>query len=169
MLTDMLKDDLSKPTLRSHATPPIIEVYTALRFYATGTFQLVDGELCSISQPSASRSIRRVSVALSHKADEIINFPSEDEALARCKADWYDVAGMPDIVGAIDGTHVEIQSPGPFIEYAYVNRKNKHSINVQAICTANRKFINIVAKWPGSTHDSRIFKVIYAYKYSRLN
>ncbi|XP_017469834.1 PREDICTED: putative nuclease HARBI1 isoform X1 [Rhagoletis zephyria] len=37
------------------------------------------------------------------------------------------------------------------------NRKCYFSINVQAMCNARLKFQNIVARWPGSTHDSMIF------------
>jgi hypothetical protein len=44
------------------------------------------------------------------------------------------------------------------MEYAYVNRKGKHSLNVQLICDVNFKIMNVVARWPGSTHDSRILE-----------
>ena len=47
--------------------------------------------------------------------------------------------------------------------YIYVNRKNFHSINIQAICDANLKFIDIVAKWPGSTHD------VFKWRQSEIN
>ena len=33
----------------------------------------------------------------------------------------------------------------------------QHSINVQAVCDADRVFTNVVARWPGSTHDATIF------------
>lgn len=39
----------------------------------------------------------------------------------------------------------------------YVNRKGYHSINVQLICDASYRIINVVARWPGNTHDNRIF------------
>ena len=35
-------------------------------------------------------------------------------------------------------------------------RKGYHSINVQAVCGPNKEFLDIVAKWPGSTHDAFI-------------
>jgi len=39
----------------------------------------------------------------------------------------------------------------------YRNRKGFFSINVQAVCNSALKFVDIVARWPGSTHDSTIF------------
>ena len=40
----------------------------------------------------------------------------------------------------------------------FVNRKQFYSINVQAVCDSDAFITNIVARWPGSTHDSRIFE-----------
>ena len=40
---------------------------------------------------------------------------------------------------------------------AFVNRKQFYSINVQAVFDSDAFITNIVARWPGSTHDSRIF------------
>ncbi|XP_033103982.1 putative nuclease HARBI1 [Anneissia japonica] len=42
-------------------------------------------------------------------------------------------------------------------EFMYVNRKGYHSINVQVVCNHEMKFINAVIRWPGATHNSRIF------------
>lgn len=53
---------------------------------------------------------------------------------------------------------MKIIAPGPEIEFAYVNRKNQHSLNVQAISTADRRFINVVIKSPGSAHDAKVFR-----------
>ncbi|CAN7937163.1 unnamed protein product, partial [Ixodes hexagonus] len=63
--------------------------------------------------------------------------------------------GFPSVVGAIDGTHVRIQVP-PLHEEAYVNRHFYHSINVQLVVDARSRILNVVAKWPGSVHDSYI-------------
>lgn len=33
-----------------------------------------------------------------------------------------------------------------------------YSINVQLVCDAKYRILNAVARWPGSTHDSRILQ-----------
>ncbi|XP_064862500.1 putative nuclease HARBI1 isoform X2 [Oncorhynchus nerka] len=46
----------------------------------------------------------------------------------------------------------------------FVNRKSFHSINVQMVCNADCVISNVVAKWPGSVHDSRIFRASEIYQ-----
>lgn len=36
------------------------------------------------------------------------------------------------------------------------NRKGFMSLNVQAICAADTSIIDIVARWPGSSHDTQV-------------
>ena len=67
------------------------------------------------------------------------------------KAKFFSVAGFPGVLGCVDGTHIPIMAPS-VDNYAYVNRKNFHSINVQAVCDY-MIFTDVVAKWPGSHHD----------------
>ena len=75
---------------------------------------------------------------------------SEREIL---KHGFYNIARFPGVLGCVDGTHIPIVAPVED-EYAYVNRKNFHSISVQAACDFNMIFTDIVAKWPRSHHDS---------------
>ena len=58
----------------------------------------------------------------------------------------------------MDGTHVQIPSPGGDDPEMFRNRKGVFSINVQAICDHELNFTNVVARWYGSAHDSRIFE-----------
>lgn len=43
---------------------------------------------------------------------------------------FYEIAGMPCTIGAVDGTHILVKPPKEE-EWTYVNRKGQHSINVQ--------------------------------------
>ncbi|KAJ8910962.1 hypothetical protein NQ315_003655 [Exocentrus adspersus] len=63
---------------------------------------------------------------------------------------------FPNVFGCIDGTHIAI--PGPDGDNSYYNRKGYHSIQVQAICNAKLKFINVYSGWPGSVHDARVWQ-----------
>ncbi len=111
-----------------------------------------------IHESTACRIVRPVSVALEGKLHEYVSFPRQERALRALKIGFHDIAGFPNVVGAVDGTHIRLQGPSrPNQEFVYVNRKGYHSLNIQVICDHQMKFTNCVIRWPGSTHDSRIF------------
>lgn len=93
---------------------------------------------------------------LAEHHNDAVKWPSLDEC-RRSKAKFFTTAGFPSVIGAVDGTHIRIQAPH-VDEPSYVNRKGFHSINVQCVCDADGKFINVNAAWPGCSHDSHIFR-----------
>lgn len=108
-------------------------------------------------QSKISRVVIRVSHALASRYREVIQFPQGNN-LRQVKRGFMDIGRIPGVVGAIDCTHIPMQSPRGRNTEVYRNRKGFFSINVQAICDHECNFTNIVARWPGSTHDSRIFE-----------
>ena len=156
-LVELLRNDLGHEDGRGRPVDPALQVLIALRYYATSSFQAVVGDLHGIHVATACRVIHRVSRLIASRRAEFIRFPS-DENLHKAKQEFYAIAGFPGVCGAIDCTHIRIQSPSRYVAGAYVNRKGFYSINVQAICNASNEITNIVARWPGSTHDSRIFE-----------
>jgi len=89
------------------------------------------------------------------KKRQFLSFP---ENLADIKRKFYDVGQFPGVIGAIDCTHVRIICPNKENAMAFVNRLQFYSINVEAVCDSDAFITNIIARWPGSTHDSRIFE-----------
>ncbi|CAC5359119.1 HARBI1 [Mytilus coruscus] len=71
---DMVRDDIVYETQRSHALTPEQQTFAAIRYYATGSFQTVVGDIMGISQPSISRIVQRVSSALCRHAGQYIRF-----------------------------------------------------------------------------------------------
>jgi hypothetical protein len=71
-LCQMMDNDLKRPTRRSQSLPTSLQVITALRFYATGNFQLVTADLHSISKSSVSRIVRDVSSLPSNMSPDYI-------------------------------------------------------------------------------------------------
>lgn len=136
--------------------PAYMQFLVALRFYANGCFLRADGDMFGIHQSTVSRIIKRVSVAIASLKGRFITFPTGNRARA-INQGFSQISGIPGVVGAIDCTHIPIQSPGGHFAELFRNRKGYFSINVQAICDDKCEFTNIVVRWPGSKHDSRIF------------
>jgi len=156
-LCQLIADDLVRPTARSYAMPADTQLLTALQFYASGSFQWMVGRSCGLSQSAVSHCINDVTDALVKLAPSFISFPTDQPTLRANKQAFHSIANFPNVIGAIDGTHIAIKAPSAN-EEAYVNRKGVHTINVQAVCDAEMKLTNIVAKWPGSSHDSFIWR-----------
>ncbi|KAK0131717.1 putative nuclease HARBI1 [Merluccius polli] len=144
---------LERQTARSHALPVPIQVLTTLGFLATGSFQRELADRSGMSQGALSRAIAAVLNGIIRISARHIRFPYDAVNQAHIKAQFAEIAGFPNVIGAIDCTHIAIKAPSEG-EYAYVNRKHFHSLNVQIICDAQMRLTNIVARWPGSTHDS---------------
>lgn len=154
-LVKILAKDLEHQTRRGLLLTPMQQVLIALRFYATGTFQRVIGDLFGVSVFAACRVIHKVSRAIAKQKRQFLSIPGN---LADVKRKFYDVGNFLGVIGAIDCTHVRVICPNKENAMAFVNRKQFYSINVQAVCDSDAFITNIVARWPGSTHNSRIFE-----------
>ncbi|XP_047146238.1 putative nuclease HARBI1 [Hydra vulgaris] len=128
-----------------------------VRMYLVFAEIVIGNSIAALSQPTISRIICRVFLSLAKRVNEYIKHPTDPHVLNESRVNFYNLAESPRITGLIDGTHVCIQNPREH-EYVYVNRSSNHSINVQAGCDYNGKFIDIVSKWPGSTHKARILR-----------
>ncbi|XP_041349233.1 putative nuclease HARBI1 [Gigantopelta aegis] len=154
-----ITDDISVDILlskRMGSLTPLLQVLITLRYFASGSFQDVCGELIGVDQSTVSRTVTRVTDVLLRQVPNHVRLPNGKKQDA-IKTKFYDMSGFPNVVGCIDGTQVQIQAPTQN-EHEFVNRKGYHSINVQLMCDADLIFINCIAKWPGSVHDSRILR-----------
>jgi len=72
-------------------------------------------------------------------------------------AGFHEKQRIHNVIGAIDGSHIKISSPSKQ-PADYVNRKNYHSIIMQAVCGHNMTFTDVYVGWPGSVHDARVYR-----------
>ncbi|XP_031329213.1 putative nuclease HARBI1 [Photinus pyralis] len=154
---EKISDHIARKTERNHAVTPITMLLVTLRFYATGSMLIVVGDFCGIDKSTASRIVAQVSMAIARLYKQYIKMPDTDDEKNYSKSRFYAISRFPSCIGAIDCTHVKILSPGGDNAEIYRNRKQFFSFNVQAVCDADLRFINIVARWQGSAHDSTIF------------
>uniref|UniRef100_A0AAY4D9W8 DDE Tnp4 domain-containing protein n=1 Tax=Denticeps clupeoides TaxID=299321 RepID=A0AAY4D9W8_9TELE len=112
--------------------------------------------------------VRDVSIALASLVNELVSFP-KDNQIGHAKHSFFLLGNMPNTIGAIDCTHVHIQAPR---ENEFINRKGRHSINVQLGCDADlcvMLITNCVVKWPGSVRDPRILRETNTPAQTRFN
>lgn len=133
------------------------QLLVALRFYATGSFQLVVGDTFNISKSTVCKTVHRVTAAIASLREKYVKFPETVDEQRHTMQAFYSRSKMPGIIGAIDCTHIAIQSPGSDNAEIYRNRKGFFSINVQLVCEPTGYITDVVARWPGSVHDSTIF------------
>ncbi|CAC5397207.1 HARBI1 [Mytilus coruscus] len=126
-LTDTLRDAIERPSNRSNAIPPHIQVMTTLRILAKSDYLSEVADLHGISIASASRVVHSVCAAICERIQNI-KFPREEAEQRRVKEMFYDISSFPNVLGAIDGTLIPIQG----------------------------MLTNTVVKWPGATHDAFI-------------
>ncbi|KAK5648390.1 hypothetical protein RI129_003282 [Pyrocoelia pectoralis] len=142
----------------NNSVSPINQLLLCLRYYATGCHQLSLAYFGGMHKSTVNRIVKRVTEAICHLRQDYINFPRTPEERVAIQYNFFEIAGFPRVTGAIDCTHIRIQSPGGEDGEIFRNRKGHFSLNVQAVVDASYKFLNIVARWPGSTHDATIFR-----------
>ena len=88
---------------------------------------------------------------------DFIKFQWTANQTSLTKQGFLEYGDFPGVLGAIDGTKIKIKAPS-VDEDAYVGRHPGHFLNCQVICDPNLKFVDAVAKWPGSVHDSTMWE-----------
>ena len=74
------------------------------------------------------------------------------------------IVSFPVVFGSIDGNYAPIIALTE-CESLYINRKEFHCINMASysICDANLCSFDVLAKWPGSSHDRFILQASSEY------
>ena len=128
-----------------------------LRYMADPGFQSGIAEEVGVHKSTVSKTVNSVSKKILEKADTWIKFPSDARDMAAAKFEWLQVLRFPCAIGVLDCMHVRILKPARHGD-DYINRKGFASVNVQATCNAREYFTSVDVSWPGSVHDSRIWK-----------
>lgn len=143
---------------KAYSLRTVTQILITLRFYKSGSFQYINGDLIHVHQSSVSRCISKVTKALVKIKSKYIYFPStEEQFLIKNGFSNKSSIKFPNVIGTVDGSFVKIKSPGREIEPLYVCRKGGHAVNVQILCDHQMRIRDVVAKWPATTHDSFIW------------
>lgn len=118
--------------------PGILKLLIALRFYAVGCFSEALADLFGVSKSTASNLVGEVSFIICHKLKQrFIRMPSNQNELIDAKVLFHRLGNFPLTIGAVDGTHIKVQSIGGEFAELYRNRKGFFSINCQIMTSAD--------------------------------
>lgn len=159
-IADLLEQDLKHPSNQGSPLTPVQQVCIALNHMAGGHYQRVSGVCGGVCQWTARSALVRVTNALLKLKSDYIHMPSSAQ-MQETSLRMLDKFGLPRFAFAVDGCQVKfIEAPRklPANKHAQLFwcRKQFYSLNVQIV--GNDELIyDIDCRWPGSTHDARVW------------
>ena len=97
--------------------------------------------------------------AIAKRAPQLKKFPETEEELTLNIRLFAEKSPFPQVVGAIDGSHIPLKRVPVNERIEYFSRKRDYSIVVQAVADASFKFLDVSTGFPGSIHDARILRL----------
>ena len=165
-LCDLVRVKLQKQHTRFRAPVSVEErVGVALWRLATGNSYRSCGLQFGLGKSTAKVICSEFEQAVFDLKDRFIKFPLTNEENGEKIEELEELYGIPQIVGAVDVCHIEINAP-PENHEDYFNRKQHYSVNLQAIVDANLKFIHASVGYPGSIHDARVLRLSGLYDFA---
>ena len=164
-LVERLEADLIYPTNRNTPLTPLLQVLLTLNTLAGGSFLRQTG-LIGHCDPSTVQRIMfdRVIPAILKLKDEFIKMPDELEMAASAQFN-FDKFHLKGFAFGVDGVHCHLDKkpnaadlPDGVDPQRFWSVKGGYSINCQVVGNHTKKILDIVLDYPGSAHDSRIFK-----------
>ena len=160
-IIELVQNSMEKSDTNFRRAIPVEKrVAAAIWRLATGNTYRTVGKTFAIAKSTAVKVTQEFVSEINRHAKVFIKFPSTRretlEAMERFKITSNCV--IPQVVGAIDGTHIEILCPSNDSRVDYFNRKQRYSMNTQGVVGGNLIFLDIATGYPGSIHDSRVLR-----------
>ena len=130
----------------------------ALWRLATGNSYRTTGITFEIGRCTALKLKDEFCLALSRISGKFIKFPKGEPETRRAIVAFQDISCFPQVVGAIDGSHIPIIVPTEDAN-DYYNRKQFHSVILQGVANAQGRFIHVSTGYAGSIHDARVLRM----------
>jgi hypothetical protein len=152
---------LHHPTNRSSALSARNQLLIALHWLGNGGEYHGIADMHGISKSTVCRTVCSVVMAVNEiKFPVTVNWPENKQQVIK---DFFGIVEMPQVVGCIDGTLINIDAPRVH-EEQFVDRHGDHSINCMVVCGAGLKFYYASANWSGSVHDARVLRRSSLYR-----
>ncbi|XP_044592619.1 putative nuclease HARBI1 isoform X1 [Cotesia glomerata] len=158
-LINLLGPDLQKQSVHFGRHPISVEKQLLLSIWTMATpdsYRSVCDRF-DVGKATAWRTVWKVVKSIYNYLPVYIKWPTREEARITSNH-IYRKYGFPNVLGAIDGTHIRIAQPKEH-HASYINRKGFHSIQTQLVCDHKLKIIHAYCGQAGSVHDARVFRL----------
>ena len=142
-LVGILGPWLTRQNTRLRDCIPDQKRYLALGMYrlAHGNSYVSIGPVFNVGKSTVIEAVQDVVGALYELKDEYIHFPEIVAETAASIQTFRDLSRLPNIVGAIDGTHIRINAPRESA-VDYFSRYQQYDFGIQAVADGNLVFLD---------------------------
>ena len=126
----------------------------------TGNLFRTVSKVFGIGKSIVIKLVNELISELVRMSPEFIKFPKTTLETGAKIRSFCNITGckISQVLGAIDGTHIEILAPSSDNKVDYFSRKQKFTVNTQAVIGANFEFLDVATGYPGSVHDARVLR-----------
>ena len=139
------------------AIPIEKRVAIALWRLSTGNSFRTVAKTFAVGKSTAVQITREFCSEMLRLAPRYIHFPRSRKETAEAIKQFkvFCQCRIPQVLGALDGTHIPIVAPNVDGKVDYFSRKQRYTISTQGLVGANLVFLDVATGFPGSCHDAR--------------
>lgn len=115
------------------------------------------GPSFNVGKSTVIEAVQDVVEALYELRNEYIKFPETEAETLAATDTFEELSKLPNIVGAIDGSHVRIIAPKDSA-VDYFSRYQQYDFIIQAVVNGKKLFLDFACGFPGSMHDARVLR-----------
>ena len=157
-LADLLAPHVQKKDTKYRlAILVVVRVACCLFKLTHGASLFICSELFAVGKSTVSSMLRDVVHAINESLRHELSWPTGDH-LHQTQQKFFNLCGLPAVVGAIDGTHVPIAKPQNVPTDYFYFKSGGYTLNCQAVVDSDKCFLDLYLGMPGSTNDCRILR-----------
>ncbi|KAK9730338.1 DDE superfamily endonuclease [Popillia japonica] len=110
-LLQQIEHNLLHRTNRNHCVTLMVQLLLTLRYFASGSLYIVAADFAGVSKATAGKIIAKVTNVIASLRPQYIALANSEAEQNIVIDNFYRIARFPRTIGAIDCTHIRIQSP----------------------------------------------------------